>query len=145
MGRFETEVLKQEENVDVTNDRVRFLMDQRVPMRDGVHLSVDVILPAGDGPFPTITIRTPYESNSERWLDRGVWWASAATPTYRPIAAGGMSRRGSSTPITRTVRTATTRWSGSPPSRGATARSAPRAGPTAGCSSGSSRPWGARI
>ena len=59
----------------MTNDRVRFLMDQRVPMRDGVHLSVDVILPAGDGPFPTITIRTPYESNSERWLDRGVWWA----------------------------------------------------------------------
>ena len=75
MGRFETEVLKQEENLDVTNNRVRFLMDQRVPMRDGVHLSVDVILPAGDGPFPTITIRTPYESNSHRWLDRGVWWA----------------------------------------------------------------------
>ncbi len=36
-----------------------------VPMRDGVHLATDVYLPAGDGPFPVILYRTPYDKNSD--------------------------------------------------------------------------------
>ena len=35
-----------------------------VPMRDGIKLSTDVYLPAeGEGPFPTIFWRTPYNYN----------------------------------------------------------------------------------
>lgn len=39
---------------------MRVLRDQRVAMRDGVHLATDVYLPDGDGPFPAILERTPY-------------------------------------------------------------------------------------
>ena len=56
-------------------DRTRFLIDQKVPMRDGVNLSVDVVLPKGPGPFPVVLLRNPYESDSQKSLDRGVWWA----------------------------------------------------------------------
>ncbi len=38
----------------------RNLADQRVPMRDGIELSTDIHLPEGDGPFPTVLVRTPY-------------------------------------------------------------------------------------
>lgn len=34
-----------------------------VPMRDGVKLATDVYLPKGDGPFPTIFLKTPYDYN----------------------------------------------------------------------------------
>jgi uncharacterized protein len=33
----------------------------RVPMRDGVELALDVMLPAGPGPFPVVLYRTPYD------------------------------------------------------------------------------------
>jgi len=32
----------------------------RVAMQDGIELATDIYLPAGDGPFPTILVRTPY-------------------------------------------------------------------------------------
>ena len=34
-----------------------------VPMRDGVSLATDVYLPKGDGPFPVIFVKTPYNFN----------------------------------------------------------------------------------
>jgi uncharacterized protein len=34
-----------------------------VPMRDGVGLATDVYLPKGDGPFPVIFVKTPYNFN----------------------------------------------------------------------------------
>lgn len=34
-----------------------------VPMRDGVKLATDVHVPAGDGPWPTILVMTPYNKN----------------------------------------------------------------------------------
>lgn len=34
-----------------------------VPLRDGVRLATTVFLPPGDGPWPVILIRTPYERN----------------------------------------------------------------------------------
>ena len=37
------------------------LWNQRVLMRDGVEIAADVMLPKGDGPFPSVVIRTPYE------------------------------------------------------------------------------------
>lgn len=37
-----------------------------VEMRDGVHLATDVYLPKGDGPFPVIFYRTPYNKNTDQ-------------------------------------------------------------------------------
>jgi len=37
-----------------------------VPMRDGVRLASDIMIPPGAGPFPTVLTRTPYGKN--RWL-----------------------------------------------------------------------------
>jgi len=34
-----------------------------VPMRDGVGLATDVYLPKGDGPFPVVFVKTPYNFN----------------------------------------------------------------------------------
>lgn len=34
-----------------------------VPMRDGVKLATDVYLPKGEGPFPTVFLKTPYDYN----------------------------------------------------------------------------------
>jgi putative CocE/NonD family hydrolase len=50
----------------------RLLLDQRVPMRDGVMLFADVyLLPTGDGPWPAIVQRTPYDNT----------WDYASGPT----------------------------------------------------------------
>ena len=38
----------------------KFLIDAKVPMRDGVRLSANVYFPEGDGPFPMVLNRTPY-------------------------------------------------------------------------------------
>lgn len=58
-------------------------LNDRVPMRDGVSLSADVELPAGDGPHPAVVARTPYNKNTgeayaraRRYADHGyafVW------------------------------------------------------------------------
>ena len=54
---------------------VRFLYDLKVPMRDGVKLSADIFLPKGGGRFPTILLRTPYESLLQMHIEWSVWWA----------------------------------------------------------------------
>ena len=39
----------------------------QIPMRDGVVLRADVLLPSGNGPFPVLVYRTPYgEKNAQR-------------------------------------------------------------------------------
>ena len=55
---------------------IRTMENLRVPMRDGVELSASVLLPAGEGPFPTVLVRTPYGkegelANYERYAHRG--------------------------------------------------------------------------
>ena len=42
-----------------------------VPMRDGVKLATDVYLPKGDGPFPTVFVKTPYNFNKIK-----IWFAN---------------------------------------------------------------------
>jgi len=59
----------------VSEQEVRLLHDQRVPMRDGITLSADVYLPLGGSPLPTIVQWTPYESTRERFISWGVWFA----------------------------------------------------------------------
>ena len=55
--------------------RVRILFDRRVPMRDGVHLSVDIFLPRAEGPHPAIVLRTPYVKAGPRYTERAMRWA----------------------------------------------------------------------
>ncbi|HTM47999.1 MAG TPA: CocE/NonD family hydrolase [Bryobacteraceae bacterium] len=38
---------------------------EMVPMRDGVRLATDVYLPAGDGPWPAVLERTPYDRKQQ--------------------------------------------------------------------------------
>lgn len=45
-----------------------------IPMRDGVKLVADVYRPVGDGKFPTVLARTPYNRVSEGAL-KGGWYA----------------------------------------------------------------------
>ena len=51
--------------------------DLLCPMRDGVQLAMDLLIPEGDGPFPVILERTPYDkhnsrnSNTEDYAQRG--------------------------------------------------------------------------
>ncbi|MCO6382683.1 CocE/NonD family hydrolase [Oceanicola sp. 502str15] len=57
------------------------LKDVMVPMRDGVRLATDIVLPAREGralagPFPTLLHRTPYDKNGTRLSE-----VSAAEPT----------------------------------------------------------------
>lgn len=57
------------------NHDVRFLYDLKVPLRDGIHLSADLFLPKGGGRFPTLFLRTPYESLLQMHIEWAIWWA----------------------------------------------------------------------
>ena len=49
-----------------------------IPMRDGVRLGCDIYMPGGDGPFPAILIRTPYQKSpavSPRYEEWGYYFA----------------------------------------------------------------------
>jgi putative CocE/NonD family hydrolase len=54
---------------------IRRFIDIDSPMRDGVNLSSDMILPAGDGPFPAVLMRTPYDNSDKRYLPFGRYFA----------------------------------------------------------------------
>jgi putative CocE/NonD family hydrolase len=47
----------------------------RVPMRDGVRLSVDVYRPVEEGRFPGLLIQTPYNNNTLGLINRARWFA----------------------------------------------------------------------
>src|SRR5947209_4532097 len=54
----------------------RVLWDQRVPMRDGVELSADIYLPSeGDGPWPAILHRTPYDNTMALLQSTAIYFA----------------------------------------------------------------------
>jgi len=50
--------------------KTRIIRDLMVPMRDGVRLATDIYLPDGDGPFPTILERTPYDKSAPSRSER---------------------------------------------------------------------------
>lgn len=52
------------------NAQQTVIADAMVPMRDGVRLATDVYLPAGDGPFPVLLERTPYDKRGTNHGDR---------------------------------------------------------------------------
>ena len=47
---------------------LKIQMDVKIPMRDGVLLSAGVYQPLGEGPFPTLLIRTIYNNKQERYV-----------------------------------------------------------------------------
>src|SRR5579864_5760923 len=47
----------------------------RVPMRDGVRLSIDVYRPEAEGRFPGLLIQTPYNNNTLGFINRARWFA----------------------------------------------------------------------
>jgi uncharacterized protein len=54
----------------------RLLLNQRTPMRDGVELSTDVFLPSsGDGPWPALVIRTPYDNTGGGGVEKAGYFA----------------------------------------------------------------------
>jgi putative CocE/NonD family hydrolase len=54
---------------------IRMLYDLKACMRDDVRLSNDVFLPRQPGRYPTILLRTPYETLHEPHIEWAVWWA----------------------------------------------------------------------
>jgi predicted acyl esterase len=56
-----------------------------VPMRDGVRLATDVYRPKGDGPFPTIFVRTPYNFN---WYRDGELQTRQIQTAQRAVSRG---------------------------------------------------------
>ncbi|HSG10114.1 MAG TPA: CocE/NonD family hydrolase [Longimicrobiales bacterium] len=56
-----------------------------VPMRDGVRMAADVYVPKGDGPFPVIFSRTPYNFNA--WRD-GEFSAGAYRGAWNAVSRG---------------------------------------------------------
>ncbi len=55
---------------------VRTDFNVRIPMRDGVMLSLDIYYPVAPGKFPTLLWRTPYSNNSAGEVSQGKWYAS---------------------------------------------------------------------
>ncbi len=41
--------------------------DVKIPMRDGTKLAANIFRPKGEGKWPTILIRTPYDKGNEKW------------------------------------------------------------------------------
>jgi hypothetical protein len=65
---------------------------ERVSARDGVELATDVFLPAGDGPFPVVVMRTPYNKEGGAGMGRdGVrrGFAVVVQDTRGRFASGG--------------------------------------------------------
>lgn len=51
---------------DPTPKGHRMIRDAMVPMRDGIRLATDIHLPEGDGPWPVLLERTPYDKTQPR-------------------------------------------------------------------------------
>src|SRR5215467_3259253 len=65
--------------------------DLIVPMRDGIGLATDVYRPRGDGPFPVLLERTPYNRPAPSRSERT---AGVAQPRTRAEVAGYFVRHG---------------------------------------------------
>lgn len=68
--------------MDDPTPEMTLLRDAMAPARDGVSLATDVYLPPGDGPFPVILERTPYDKTAPSRSE-----ITAADPQPRPREA----------------------------------------------------------
>ena len=55
--------------------KVKFSLDARVPMRDGVHLSADIYRPDAPGRFPALLLITAYNNMRDAVVPRAVYFA----------------------------------------------------------------------
>jgi hypothetical protein len=111
-----------------------------VPMRDGIVLRADLYRPAGEGRFPVLVYRTPYDRTDTAGGSSLV--RAAVSRGYAVVLQDVRGRYGSgglSSPTGRRAGTATTPSSGPPVSRGRTARSGPSDSRTPARCSGSLR------
>lgn len=69
---------------------VRQLDDVQIPMRDGTKLAATLMMPDGDGPFPTILVRTPYGRVFE-WGNRVHWAARGYVLVAQDVRGRGDS------------------------------------------------------
>lgn len=77
------------------DQEIRFIWNEQVQMRDGIHLSADVYLPTGSGPFSTVLdIPLPFQGVAAT-LQRACR-ARAASPTARRGSTSRRTRRSSS-------------------------------------------------
>jgi putative CocE/NonD family hydrolase len=53
-------------NFGIAQEKGKVLYDQPILMADRVSLSTDIYLPQGDGPFPSILLRTPYNKKGAK-------------------------------------------------------------------------------
>ena len=99
----------------------------QAPMRDGINLATEVYLPEGDGPFPVILQRTPYnrrspDAGSDCELAAGSYFAERGYATLNQDTRGRYRSEGEFDAMRQEAGTATTRSSGPPSSHGPTAR-----------------------
>jgi hypothetical protein len=76
---------------------MRQMLGVRTPMRDGVHLVSDIWLPPGDGRYPVVLLRTPYERNVDFYVpDRvlrlaRIWTAQGIGVVHQDVRGRGDS------------------------------------------------------
>ena len=71
----------------------RLILDVKVPMRDGVMLSADIWLPpTGDGPWPSLLLRTIYDNQEPRYIR----WARGFTAAGYAVVMQDCRGRGDS-------------------------------------------------
>ena len=71
---------------------MKFKGTEMVAMRDGMRLATDVYVPEGEGPFPTIVIRTPYDRCSARAQKKmGVYTSSGFAVVIQDVRGTGGS------------------------------------------------------
>lgn len=69
--------------------RIRSRFDERVVVRDGTELSVDLYLPSEPGSYPVLVARTPYDNNRMASDPSGTKLLPAPADRYKKIAAHG--------------------------------------------------------
>ena len=124
---------------------LRVEYDIKVPMRDGVNLSLDVYFPLGEGPWPVILIRTPYNNQMPIIVTESATYFAAERLRGCRTGRAGAIRLGRRV---RALGERIRRWFRYPrmdrePRTGATGTSACMARPTWATSSGRRRRWAA--
>jgi hypothetical protein len=95
-------VVSQQPRADQSATQAIKRTEEMVPMRDGVRLATSIFLPEGQGPWPTVLVRTPYGKDSmgggaAAWTRRGYGLVIQdcrgrfkSEGRYRPFADDGL-------------------------------------------------------
>jgi uncharacterized protein len=91
---FAQSPLRSENRSPIDESKWRWQKEIFVPMRDGINLSTDVILPrANSGPFGTILIRTPYDKDNIEWKELGSWYQTFLDAGYAVVLQNERGRQ----------------------------------------------------